>query len=104
MNAPAPRYDIELSVRLVPTESEEGGFQGTSQNLSETGVLVRADRMEPMGSFLRLKFPVFEGTGEVIWTRETDEELGVFLGMKFASLSPQDRQALLRLLEGSAEP
>ena len=96
---PAPRYDIELSVRLIPSDPEKT-FRGVSQNLSETGVLVRAERSEPLRTMLRVEFPVFAASGEVIWTRETGEDLGVFLGMKFQALSSEDKRMLLRLLRG----
>jgi hypothetical protein len=85
MSEPAPRYDIELSVRLVPGGSD-AAFTGTSENISETGVLVLAERLEPRGALLYLEFPVFEARGEVIWTRETEEELQVLLGMRFLAL------------------
>ena len=101
MSDPTPRYDIELPVRLVPVGSEDG-FTGVSRNISETGVLVSGERLEPLGTFLRLEFPIFEATGEVIWTSESEEEPGILLGMRFASLSRKDRKMLILLL-GRAE-
>ena len=97
----APRYDIQLSVRLIPLDLDDG-FSGVSRNMSETGVLISAEKGQPRGAIVRLKFPEFEWTAQVVWTREMEEELGFLLGMKFLALSNEDSQMLVRLLRRAA--
>ena len=98
---PAPRYDIELSVQLFPQGSDDG-FNGVTKNMSQTGVLVSGENDQPLGAIVRLKFPEFEWTAQVIWTRDTEKELRVLLGMKFLSLSSEDQKMLVRLLKAAA--
>ena len=93
----APRYDITLEVRLIP-ENSNGRFHGVSQNISETGILVLAERTEPRGTMARVEFSKFTGTGEVIGTRDTEEEF--LIGMRFVSLSRGRLETLTQLLTG----
>ena len=94
---PAARYDIELAVRLVP-EGSGTELRGMSLNLSESGVLVLTDRLEPNDTRVQTAFQAFTSTSEVVWTREADETGDVLLGMKSVSLSRKDRKSLLSLL------
>ena len=96
MSIPAPRFDIELDVRLIHEDSNTE-FHGVSKNMSETGVLVLTERQEPRGTRLGLEFPAFKGEGEIIWTKATDE--GALLGMRFLSMGWRDRRALKSLFK-----
>lgn len=98
MAPPAPRYDIHLPVILTLADSQRS-VVGTSENISETGVLIRAEEIAPLRSVLHLDFSLFSATAEVIWSREVEDESAVLLGMKFIELSREHRGILLRLLE-----
>jgi hypothetical protein len=98
MSIPAPRYDIELAVCLSRPDASEA-FRGISQNLSASGVLVRAERGEPLKTVLMLQFPVFAAEGEVIWARQAGDDSGILLGLRFSQLTVGDRRILLRILD-----
>jgi hypothetical protein len=97
VNTPALRHSIEVCVTLFPGDSADG-FPGTGLNISETGVLIRTDRWEPVGSLLHLTFPAFTSQAEVVWNSEAEGEVGVLLGMKFASMRWRDRERLALML------
>ena len=100
MEKSAPRFNIQLVVAM--TFEERGTTaQGVSQNISETGVLIRSSAMAPRGAVARLEFTEFKTKAEVIWTRETED--GLLLGMRFLSMGWGDRRALNKILESVAE-
>jgi hypothetical protein len=96
-NRAAPRYAIELEVELRSRDTDFA-FVGITENLSESGLLVRTWRTEPKGTLFDLTFPTFRGAAEVVWTRESDEQEGAGLGMRFVSLSSTGNEELPRLL------
>ena len=100
MEQSAPRFDIQLVVALA-FEGCGTTVQGVSQNISETGVLIRSSALAPRGAVARLEFKEFATKAEVIWTRETDE--GLLLGMRFLSVGWGDRRALNKIFESMAE-
>jgi c-di-GMP-binding flagellar brake protein YcgR len=102
MTEPAPRFDIALPVELTEGR-EEARFQGVSVNISESGMLVRAEQERPRGTTLSFSFAPFGGTAQVIWIRQLVEEqeegaAGTLLGMKFVSMKRHDRKTLVRML------
>ena len=105
MSEPAPRFDIELPVEMADP-SDGVSFRGVSLNMSESGMLVRADQERARGTTLRFEFAPFGGTAQVIWTRNVtadprarDAEGGILLGMKFLAMKRQDRKTLHRILQ-----
>jgi len=103
MSEPAPRFDIELPVEMG--EPGNGApFRGVSLNMSESGMLVRAEEERPRGTTLRFEFAPFGGTAMVIWTGQVPrsgrgEESSVLLGMKFLGMKRQDKKILRRILQ-----
>lgn len=102
MIEPAPRFDIALPVELTEGR-EERRFRGVSVNISESGMLVRAEEERPKGTRLSFSFAPFGGTAQVIWIRPLTEEAveeasGTLLGMRFVSMKRHDRKTLVRIL------
>ena len=97
MNTPAPRQAIEVPVTLSSGDLRDG-FPGTSLNISETGVLIRTDRWEPLGALLHLRFPTFACEAKVVWNSEAKGEVGILLGMQFTSMLWEDRERLALML------
>jgi hypothetical protein len=99
VSLPAPRYDVSLPVELsIP--STKVRFSGVSENLSETGVLLRASALLPLRAVVQLQFPGFASVGEVIWSRNVPGNESVLIGMRFLETSREDRKILLRVLGG----
>ncbi len=97
MSIPAPRYDIRIPFKLTSTHPV-GCFQVTSENISRTGMLVSSTTLRPRGTVIEFESDHFNGTAEVIWTRETEGEEKL-LGMSFVSLSRREHKLLEALLE-----
>ena len=103
MTFPGPRYDIHLPVELS-FENDGGTFPAVSENLSATGMLVRSGRPRPPGTLVHFRCAEFAGTAHIIWsldlrgTPHADISRYALMGMEFASLSGQDRDALFELL------
>jgi c-di-GMP-binding flagellar brake protein YcgR len=95
LSRPAPRRIVELPVELRFEGSTLRLF-GESRNLSRTGMLVVAEDPKPPGTPIWLRLDEFEGRGEVVWRRESEE--GALLGVRFTALTPQDRRAIDRIL------
>jgi hypothetical protein len=93
----APRSDLRIEVMLRPPDSPDR-FRGVCVNISEHGALVLTDRLQPRGTVLSFESRAFDGTAEVIWTRETGEASETLVGIQFLSLDQEDRLALLRIL------
>ena len=70
---------------------------GVSQNISGTGVLIRAFVTAEPGAGVHLAVKEFNAVAEVGWTKKT--EGGLSLGMEFVSMGWGDRSALNRLFE-----
>ena len=96
MSIPAPRFDLAMPVELRPN-GQGDAFLGVSVNMSETGMLVRAEGSSDRGAVIDFRFHSFGGTCEVIWTRE-DEDGRTLLGVRFQSMGRQDRRTLSRIL------
>ena len=83
---------------MLSPEDSGDGFPGTSLNISETGVLIRTARWEPLGALLDLRFPPFSCAAEVLWNSEAQGEVGVLLGMRLVSMREEDRERLALML------
>ncbi len=92
------RFDFETAVVLMPYGGS-GSFVATSVNLSESGMLLKADREVEKG--LRLEFMAarFAGECQVIWSHET-ESGGSLFGIMFTSLGPTAKDEIKILLDG----
>lgn len=93
---PAQRYNASLTVVL---SNARGHFVVETKNLSNTGLCLLPKEVFPVGSKLHLVFgqppelPRLSTEGIVRWS-----EGGKGVGVEFTSISPGDRQALLRFL------
>ena len=96
MERPAPRIDIRLVIELI-FEDYGPTIQGVSENISETGVLVRASGIARQGTTVRLEFKEFGVHAELIWRKETRD--GILLGMRFLSIEWGNRNALTHVFE-----
>lgn len=75
-------------------------------NISEMGIFIRTERPLPVGTQLKLKLsppeqPVLHLRGEVVWVnpiklRDTNPNPG--MGVRFAELSPEDRERVVDLV------
>ena len=92
----APRFIASLTVVL-----SKGGahYVVETENISETGLCLRSEEVFPVGTQHRLLFarppelPPLSAEGIVRWS-----EGGKGVGVEFTSMSPDDRQALLRFV------
>ena len=97
MTVPAPRFVIPLPVELsIPATKVR--FEGVSENISATGVLVRAKQLLPLRASVHLQFPEFATEGEIIWSRSLSEEASVLMGLRFVGMSGDAQRALLDVL------
>jgi hypothetical protein len=92
----APRYDVELSVRVGLYGAGNKSIRGITTNISEWGVQLLIPSPLPSGAVLNFECSDFAGTGEVVWSRDEGDQ--VRLGMKLVSMSNTDRQTLRELL------
>ena len=103
---------IEIRFKLFDEFVDE-----VSENLSPTGMFIRAHRPLPPGSRLAFQyqlgedFSLFQGTAEVVWTRRRSEglERPPGMGVRFLELDPTSRRLIRRLVdqrdaEEAAEP
>jgi hypothetical protein len=92
----APRFIASLTVLLSEGEAR---YVVQTENMSQTGVCLRSEKVFPIGTQLHLIFgrppelPPLIAEGIVRWS-----EGGKGVGVEFTSISPDDRLALLRFL------
>ena len=92
----ARRFEFETAVVLMPY-GEDGSFLATSVNLSETGMLLKADRRVEKGQRLEFMAGKFAGECRVMWSHETEAEDSLF-GIVFTSLGPIAKEEIGKLL------
>jgi c-di-GMP-binding flagellar brake protein YcgR len=96
----APRFSTSLTVIL-----SEGGahYVVETKDVSGTGVCLRSEKVFPVGTQLHLVFgrppelPRLSAEGIVRWS-----EGGKGVGVEFTSISPDDRQAILRFVNSQS--
>ncbi len=101
-----PRTAVEL-----PAEIQVAGWPeprgGLTANVSLTGMFLRFERPEPIGTMLRFELDLgtgaepLRGMGEVIWIRVRWEGQGrpAGMGIRFLGLAPEAAVALERKIE-----
>jgi CheY-like chemotaxis protein len=100
--AVAPRSSLRMMVRIVVNIGEGAALEmAQSENLSETGMLVRTGEVYPLGSRMSFEFHLggdrlpIRGEGEVVRQASPGREGGIRgIGIRFISL---ERDGLLRL-------
>jgi len=99
--AVARRSSLRLMVRIVVNIGEGAALEmAQSENLSETGMLVRTSEVYPLGSRLSFEFHLggdrlpIRGEGEVARQTTAGRETARGIGIRFISL---ERDGLLRL-------
>ncbi len=99
---PAPRIMVSVTVAFSTGNAH---FLMETKNISETGLCLRSNRVFPVGTQQHLVFglpphlPRLTAEGIVRWS-----ESGKGVGVEFTSMSPEDRQALLRFLNSQHPP
>lgn len=90
----APRFSASLTVVLSKGQAH---YVMETEDVSETGLRLRSKKAFPVGTQHHLVFgrppelPRLSAEGIVRWS-----EGGKGVGMEFTSISPDDRQAILR--------
>jgi hypothetical protein len=93
---PAPRINIRLIIELI-CEDCEPMIQGVSENISETGVLVRTSGIARQGTTVHLEFKEFGVHADLVWRKDTRD--GILLGIRFLSIGWGDPKALTHVFE-----
>jgi len=94
----APRFIVSLTLTVVVSSGKALCVVET-ENVSDTGLCFRSERVFPVGTKLHVVFgrppdlPRLSVEGIVRWS-----ESGKGFGVEFTSISPDDRLALLRFL------
>jgi CheY-like chemotaxis protein len=107
--AVAPRSSLRLMVRMVVNIGDGASLElAQSENLSETGMLVRTGEVYPIGSRLNFEFHLggnhlpIRGAGEVVRHTTPDREQVRGMGIRFVSFERDGLPRLQRYLrEGS---
>ena len=96
----APRIIASLTVVLSEGDAH---YVVETENVSETGLCFRSKKVFPVGTQHHLVFgqppelPALSAQGIVRWS-----EGGKGVGVEFTSISPDDRQALLRFVNSQS--
>jgi len=96
----APRFNASLTVLLSEGEAR---YIVQTENMSQTGVCLRSEKVFPVGTQLHLVFgrppelPALIAEGTVRWS-----EGGKGVGVEFTSISPDDRLALQRFMNSQS--
>ncbi len=110
MSASEPPPDEKRSAQRVEVmwsvdcETEDTFLYASIMNISKMGIFVRTDEPLPVGSELTLRFtprgdePTFTMQGRVQWVNRVHtfgENLNPGMGVKFVSLTPDQRERLV---------
>ena len=96
----APRIIAALTVVLSKGEAH---YVVEAENVSETGLFLRSEKVFPVGTQLHLVFgrppdlPRLSAEGIVRWS-----EGGKGVGVEFTSMSPDDHQTLLKFVNSQS--
>ena len=103
--AVAPRSSLRMMVRIVVNIGEGAALEmSQTENLSETGMLVRTGEVYPLGSRLSFEFHLggqsqpIRGEGEVVRQTTAGRESVRGIGIRFISLERDGLQRLQRFL------
>ncbi|NCQ59096.1 MAG: TIGR02266 family protein [Myxococcales bacterium] len=103
------RYDTRLAVDYavpVGSESTENFLFSYVENISEMGIFIRSDDPLAIGERLRLRFgpegeEPLDLEGEVMWVnplRPDGENLNPGMGVRFVSLTPEERERVVAIV------
>ncbi len=103
------RYDTRLPVDYavpVGAQSTENFLFSYVENISEMGIFIRSDEPLEIGARLRLRFgpegeEPLDLEGEVMWVnpvRPEGENLNPGMGLRFVSLSPEERERVVSIV------
>lgn len=104
-----PRYAV-TSMRVDYSDGENFLFAPIA-NISEMGIFIRSPEPMPVGTRLALAFALEGGVerlsleGEVTWvnpSRPADPQSVSGMGVRFVSLSPEQREAIVDLVRAVA--
>ena len=101
MERPSPRSNARLPVQLT-FEGSPTSVRGVTENISESGALVRSPVIRPPGTSVQMGFGEFEAKGEIVWAEQTDE--GAFLGMRLVSMGWDGWKRIRAFFESSDGP
>lgn len=90
------------AVVLMP-HGEGGSFLATSVNLSESGMLLSADKGVEKGQRFEFMAGRFAGDCQVMWCHATEAQDSIF-GIVFTSLGPRAREEIGKLLAEENPP
>ena len=97
----APRFNASLTVLL---SEGEANYVVQTENMSQTGVCLRSEKVFPVGAPLHLVFgrppelPPVIAEGIVRWS-----EGGKGVGVEFTSISSDDHEALQRFVKSQPQ-
>jgi len=103
------RYDTRLPLDYAVPDgaaSDENFLFSYVENISEMGIFIRSDNPLDIGERLRLRFgpegeEPLDLEGEVMWVnpvRPDGENLNPGMGVRFVSLSPEDRERVVGIV------
>jgi DNA-binding NarL/FixJ family response regulator len=105
----APRSSLRTMVRIVVNIGEGAALEmAQTENLSETGMLVRTGEVYPVGSRMSFEFHLggvsmpIRGEGEVVRQTTVGREAVRGIGIRFVSLERDGLLRLQRYLRGQA--
>lgn len=103
------RYDTRMPLDYavpVGPEAEENFLFSYVENISEMGIFIRSDDPLEVGAKLKLRFgpegqEPLDLEGEVMWVNpihESEENINPGMGVRFVSLSPEDRERVVEIV------
>lgn len=96
------RFNFVTAVVLMP-HGEGGSFLATSVNLSESGMLLKADKGVEKGQRFEFMAGSFAGECRVMWSHATAARDSVF-GIVFTSLGPTAKEEIGKLMAAVDPP
>ena len=94
------RVELETDVSL----HAETAFSGLAEDVSEGGIFVASSETHPAGTHLSLSFELPTGhrvqtVAEVRWLRDGGQDTRPGMGLRFATLCPEDHAAIQSFVE-----
>lgn len=89
-----PRYDLGVGIEV--TFAGGGSIRGMTQNISEAGMQIVLPKAIVEGRLVDFECPDLAGSAQVVWMR--DEGSSARVGLRYISLSPEDRDSLVALI------
>lgn len=97
-----PRYPVSIS---VDCEIGDHFLFASIANISRMGIFIRTDEPMPIGTELTIRFgadgQALQLDGQVVWInplREDGDDINPGMGVKFADLTPEQRERLVEIV------